>query len=309
MPEREALAGQFGLIPHWAKDEKFGSHTFNARSETAATLPNFRDACRKGQRCIIPANAICESDWRSGKAIPTRTTRADGALMGIAKLWSWWKSPAGQAVQSFTMLTINADEHGRGAQPLFGAMRAGGPAREHAATPELGRDCEQQGHHGQPCASRQLRPPLRRLAGPPVRFVRIRPLCGRLSSAQQAVMEALLVVDTNTLKTPFANLCSTPGRPSRKNPNALIDRYQRLQGLPNQATALQLIADSKILHWANEARRLNALELRENVTPRRRTLLMAVINDARGQTIDELTQMLLGLTRKVECKSELRLTQ
>ena len=111
VPEREALAGQFGLLPHWAKDDKFGRHTFNARSETATTLPSFRDAWRKGHRCIIPADAIYEPDWRSGKAVPTRITRADGEPIGIAGLWSWWKSPAGQAVHSFTMLTINADYH------------------------------------------------------------------------------------------------------------------------------------------------------------------------------------------------------
>ena len=134
-------------------------------------------------------------------------------------------------------------------------------------------------------------------------------VCGRLSSAQHAMLETLLVVDPKTQKSPFANLCATPGRPSRKNLNVLVDRYQWLQGLPNSATALQSIADSKISQWANEARRLNALELREYVTPRRHTLLMAVIHDARGQVLDDLTQMLLRIARKVEWKSELRLTE
>ena len=134
-------------------------------------------------------------------------------------------------------------------------------------------------------------------------------VCGHLSSAQQAVLESLLVVDLTTQKSPFANLCSTPGRPSRKNLNALVERYQWLQQLPNSATALQSIADSKVLQWANEARRLNALELREYITPRRHTLLMAVIHNARGQVLDELTRMLLRLSRKVEWKSELRLTE
>ena len=111
VPKREALAGQFGLLPHWAKDEKFGRRTYNVRSETAATLPSFRDAWRKGQHCIIPADAIFEPDWRSGKAVPTRIARKDGEPMGIAGLWSWWKSAAGVVVPSFAMLTINADEH------------------------------------------------------------------------------------------------------------------------------------------------------------------------------------------------------
>ena len=111
VPEREALAGQFGLLPHWVKDEKFGRRTFNARGETAAVKPSFRDAWRDSQRCIIPAKAIYEPDWRSGKAVPTRITRKDDQPMGIAGLWSWWKSPQGEVVHSFTMLTINADDH------------------------------------------------------------------------------------------------------------------------------------------------------------------------------------------------------
>jgi len=111
VPGREALPGQFGLLPHWAKDDKLGRRTFNARSETAATLPSFRDAWRKGQRCIIPAEAIFEPDWRSGKAVATRISRADGEPMGIAGLWSWWRAPSGNEIKSFTMLTINADQH------------------------------------------------------------------------------------------------------------------------------------------------------------------------------------------------------
>jgi hypothetical protein len=59
----------------------------------------------------------------------------------------------------------------------------------------------------------------------------------------------------------------------------------------------------KVLQWANEARRLNALELREYVTPRRQTLLLAMIRHARGQVLDDLTQMLLRLVRKVEWKA------
>ncbi|MDO8778744.1 MAG: Tn3 family transposase [Burkholderiaceae bacterium] len=153
---------------------------------------------------------------------------------------------------------------------------------------------------------------LRRLAGTShsnINTAQWAEVCGRLSSAQRAVLETLLVVDPKTQKSPFANLCSTPGRPSRKNLHALIDRYQWLVKLPNPTTALQSIADSKILQWANEVRRLNALELREYITPRRHTLLMAVIHDARGQVLDDLTQMLLRLTRKVEWKSELSLTE
>ena len=111
VPEREALRGVFGLVPHWAKDTSIAKRTYNARSETAADKPSFRDAWKWGRHCIIPAEAIFEPDWRSGRAVPTRISRADGQPMGIAGLWSAWKSPQGQVLHSFSMLTINADAH------------------------------------------------------------------------------------------------------------------------------------------------------------------------------------------------------
>jgi putative SOS response-associated peptidase YedK len=111
VPEREALPGLFGLLPHWAKDSKLTKSTYNARSETVMEKPSFRDAWRRAQHCIIPAAAIYEPDWRSGRAVPTRISLADGAPMGLAGLWSSWRSPQGETVLSFTMLTINADKH------------------------------------------------------------------------------------------------------------------------------------------------------------------------------------------------------
>ncbi|MCG8911004.1 SOS response-associated peptidase [Pseudomonas sp. DP-17] len=107
----EAEMGVFGLLPPWAKDMKLARNTFNARSETIAEKPSFRSAWRRAQHCIIPARAIYEPDWRSGKAVATRICRADGELMGIAGLWERWKSPDAGTVHSFTMITINADEH------------------------------------------------------------------------------------------------------------------------------------------------------------------------------------------------------
>ncbi len=111
VPEREVLAGKFGLIPHWATDLKIGRSTYNARSETVATKPSFRDAWKNGQHCIIPADAIYEPDWRSGKSVATCIKRADGEPMGIAGLWAEWKSEKGELLRSYTMLTINADGH------------------------------------------------------------------------------------------------------------------------------------------------------------------------------------------------------
>ncbi|PMR70434.1 SOS response-associated peptidase family protein [Halomonas heilongjiangensis] len=71
----------------------------------------FRAAWRQAQPCIIPATAIYEPDWRYGRAIPTRINRRDGEPMSLAGLRERWTSPTGEVVHSYTMLTINADDH------------------------------------------------------------------------------------------------------------------------------------------------------------------------------------------------------
>lgn len=111
VPLRELLVGSFGLIPHWAKDATIARNTYNARSETVHEKPSYRDAWRQAQHCIIPAEAIYEPDWRSGRAVSTRITRADGKPMGIAGLWATKRNPSGDVIHSYTMLTINADQH------------------------------------------------------------------------------------------------------------------------------------------------------------------------------------------------------
>lgn len=114
-PSLEALSGSFGLIPGWCKTtdqaKKISRGTYNSRSETSATKSSFRNAWKRAQHCIIPAAAIYEPDWRSGKAIPTRIARTDGELLGIAGLWEWWRNPEGEVIHSYSMLTINADDH------------------------------------------------------------------------------------------------------------------------------------------------------------------------------------------------------
>lgn len=108
--EREVVVGLFGLVPHWAKDTKLTKSTYNARSETVSIKPAFRDAWRNAQHCIVPAEAIWEPDWRTGRCQWTRITQSNGAPMGLAGLWSMHRS-AGDVVYSFTLLTINADAH------------------------------------------------------------------------------------------------------------------------------------------------------------------------------------------------------
>lgn len=114
VPAGESLLGLFGLVPHWATDTSITKSTYNCRSETASVKPSFREAYRRNQRCIIPAAAFYEPDWRSGKAIATRIEHIEGMPLGIAGLWSSWKNPKNGWLYSFTMLTIDAEK-----QPLM----------------------------------------------------------------------------------------------------------------------------------------------------------------------------------------------
>ena len=124
VPDRELVLARFGLLPGFAKDEKYGLRTYNARSETVASLASFKGSWAKARHCIIPAASIYEPDWRSGQHVPTRIARSDAQPMGIAGLWQPWKSPRGEWIQSFTMLTINADSH-----PIFNQLHRPDPKR------------------------------------------------------------------------------------------------------------------------------------------------------------------------------------
>lgn len=66
MPDVEVIEARFGLLPSFAKEEKYGTHTYNARSETVATLASFKGAWAKAKHCIVPCKAIYEPDWRTG---------------------------------------------------------------------------------------------------------------------------------------------------------------------------------------------------------------------------------------------------
>lgn len=99
----------FGLLPGWAKDTKIVRSTYNARSETVGEKPSYRHAWKHGQLCIIPADAIFEPCYETGKAVRWRIEREDGKPMGLAGIWERSIKDDGRPSWSFSMLTINAD--------------------------------------------------------------------------------------------------------------------------------------------------------------------------------------------------------
>jgi putative SOS response-associated peptidase YedK len=116
--ERELVVGQWALIPPFAKAARLPYSTNNARWETVPTAASFRQPWARDQRCIIPVQEFFEPNWETGRNRWWAFRRADRAPFGLAGLWSAWLDPAtGEQVQSYTMLTINADAH-----PLMSRM-------------------------------------------------------------------------------------------------------------------------------------------------------------------------------------------
>jgi len=105
--ELEIAPAMFGMVPHWA-DHKLARQTYNARTETVASKPSYRNAWKRKQFCIIPAANFFEPNYETGKPVRWRIERADGAPVAIAGIWEY--RPADQLL-SFSMLTINADGH------------------------------------------------------------------------------------------------------------------------------------------------------------------------------------------------------
>jgi len=119
----ELLSGQWGLIPNWSKTAKLQFSTNNCRSEEMATKPTFRGAWMNSQRCIIPALSFDEPCWETGKNAWWRFRRADGQPWGLAGLWNTWlDTRTGELIESYTMLTVNADDH-----PLMSRMHKPDP--------------------------------------------------------------------------------------------------------------------------------------------------------------------------------------
>jgi putative SOS response-associated peptidase YedK len=105
---REIVGLHWGLIPYWSHDPKSGARAINARTESVAEKPAFRDPFRK-RRCLIPASGFYE--WKKvGRAkLPYLIHPRDGSLMALAGLWDRWESPAGDRIESCTILTQDAN--------------------------------------------------------------------------------------------------------------------------------------------------------------------------------------------------------
>src|SRR5215472_11537652 len=93
-PTRQISTMRWGLVPHWAKDPSITTATINAKSETAATKPAFRDPL-KFRRCLIPADGFYEWQRRGNSKQPFFFEVNNGGLFAFAGLWDGWKDSSG----------------------------------------------------------------------------------------------------------------------------------------------------------------------------------------------------------------------
>ncbi len=105
---RRLVVMRWGLLPHWAKDRSFGARAINARAETVADKPAFRAAFRR-RRCLVPVDGYYE--WRAARPVkqPYFVHLEGHGPFLLAGLWSSWESPEGERLDTFAIITTDAE--------------------------------------------------------------------------------------------------------------------------------------------------------------------------------------------------------
>ncbi len=97
---------RWGLVPSWAKDPAIGNRMFNARAETVAEKPSFRNAYRR-RRCLVPASGFYEWRQEGGRKQPY-CCHIDHRLFSMAGICEHWQDPAGNEIESCAIITTEA---------------------------------------------------------------------------------------------------------------------------------------------------------------------------------------------------------
>src|SRR5262245_26500441 len=101
---------RWGLVPSWAKDVAIGNKMINARGETLAEKPSFRNAL-KHRRCLVPATGFYEWTGPKTERRPVRIHLKDDSTFAFAGLWERWRDPAsGKDVRTFAIITCAPNE-------------------------------------------------------------------------------------------------------------------------------------------------------------------------------------------------------
>ena len=105
MHERvEAVMMQWGLVPHWSKEIKATHRPINARADSLAEKPMFRELL-KSKRCLVPASGFFEWKQEGGHKIPCYVHLKDDPVFTFAGLYDTWSNPAGATLSTYTIIT------------------------------------------------------------------------------------------------------------------------------------------------------------------------------------------------------------
>jgi putative SOS response-associated peptidase YedK len=121
---------QWGLVPFWAKDASIGRRLINARFDTLAEKPAYREAWSR-RRCLIPASGFYE--WREvpgGRKRPYFIHPTEEPLLALAGLWERWRAPAGERLETCVIVTTAASAQ---LEPIHDRMPLMVPRSAHAA--------------------------------------------------------------------------------------------------------------------------------------------------------------------------------
>jgi putative SOS response-associated peptidase YedK len=108
--QRELVKLRWGLVPFWAKDPSIGNRMINARAETVAEKPSYRNAY-KHRRCLVLADGFYEWRRQGDVKTPYYISLASGGPFALAGLWeNWTDKESGESLQTTTLITAEAND-------------------------------------------------------------------------------------------------------------------------------------------------------------------------------------------------------
>jgi putative SOS response-associated peptidase YedK len=100
---------RWGLVPSWSRDLSLGGGMINAPAETLEEKPAYREAFQ-AQRCLVPANGFFKWQTKGANKQPYKITLRNRALFAFAGLWEKWKPEDGEPVETFVIITTQANK-------------------------------------------------------------------------------------------------------------------------------------------------------------------------------------------------------